>query len=156
MGVDTVALVAFLMRAYEYRHTVLFEETNLIGNVYYVNHVRWQGRVREMFLRQFAPDILRELDGELILTTLRCSCEYLDEIRPFDEVLIRMSLAALSQTRITLRFEYLCERNGAQKIVALGEQQIACMGRRGQEFVPKAVPQSLREALAPFTPEFVR
>jgi enediyne core biosynthesis thioesterase len=141
------------MRSYEYRHTVGFEETNLIGNVYYVNHVRWQGRVREMFLKSFAPEILRELDGGLILTTLRCSCEYLDEIRPFDEVIIRMSLAALSQTRITLRFEYLCDRKGTQKIVALGEQQIACMGRRGEDFVPKAVPQSLRAALEQFASE---
>ena len=31
---------------YEYRHVVGFEETNLVGNVYYVNYVRWQGRCR--------------------------------------------------------------------------------------------------------------
>ena len=41
------------MRAFEYRHLVGFEETNLVGNVYYANHVRWQGRCREMFLRSF-------------------------------------------------------------------------------------------------------
>ena len=28
---------------YEYRHVVGFEETNLVGNVYFVNHLRWQG-----------------------------------------------------------------------------------------------------------------
>ena len=28
---------------YEHRHVVSFEETNLVGNVYYVNYVRWQG-----------------------------------------------------------------------------------------------------------------
>jgi hypothetical protein len=43
------------MRAYEYRHVVSFEETNLVGNVYYVNHIRWQGLCREMFLRDYAP-----------------------------------------------------------------------------------------------------
>ena len=43
------------MRAFEYRHVVGFEETNLVGNVYYANHVRWQGRVRELFLRGRAP-----------------------------------------------------------------------------------------------------
>ena len=37
------------MRAYEYRHVVGFEETNLIGNVYYVNHVRWQGAAARCF-----------------------------------------------------------------------------------------------------------
>ena len=35
---------------YEYPHMVGFEETNLVGNVYYVNYLRWQGRCREMFL----------------------------------------------------------------------------------------------------------
>ena len=35
---------------FEYLHTVGFEETNLVGNVYYVNYLRWQGRCRELFL----------------------------------------------------------------------------------------------------------
>ena len=42
-------------RAYEYRLVVGFEETNLVGNVYFVNHLRWQGKCREMFLRDHAP-----------------------------------------------------------------------------------------------------
>ena len=140
------------MRVYEYRHTVGFEETNLVGNVYYVNHVRWQGRVREMFLKEYAPEILQELECGLSLATTRCSCEYLDEMRAFDQVLIRMSLAALSQNRITLHFEYFCDRKGTQKIMALGEQQIACMRRQGDEFVPTAVPRALRQALESFAP----
>src|ERR1043166_1642233 len=28
-----------LMRFYEYRHTVTFQETNLVGNVYYTHHL---------------------------------------------------------------------------------------------------------------------
>ena len=39
------------MRTFEYRHVIGFEETNLVGNVYYANHVRWQGRCRELVLR---------------------------------------------------------------------------------------------------------
>jgi enediyne core biosynthesis thioesterase len=31
------------MHIYEYQHVVGLEETNLLGNVYYANHVRWQG-----------------------------------------------------------------------------------------------------------------
>ena len=94
------------MRAYEYRHIVGFEETNLLGNVYYVNHLRWQGRCREMFLRDHAPGVLDELTHELVLATVRCSCEYYQELRAFDELLIRMRLASLVQNRIGLDFEY--------------------------------------------------
>jgi enediyne biosynthesis thioesterase len=64
------------MRAYEYHHIVCFEETNLVGNVYYTNHVLWQGRCREMFLREHAPDIAEELTRDLRLVTMSCSCEY--------------------------------------------------------------------------------
>jgi enediyne biosynthesis thioesterase len=131
------------MRSYEYRHVVGFEDTNLVGNVYYVNHLRWQGRCREMFLREHVPELLRELQSDLALVTLFCSCEYLEEIVAFDEILVRMTLAALTQSRMTLQFEYW---RGAQ-LVARGEQRIACMRRQQGKLAPAPVPERLREAL---------
>ena len=67
-------------RAFEFRHIVSFEESNLVGNVYYVNHLRWQGRCREMFLRQHCPEILEELKSGLALFTTQCSCQYFNVI----------------------------------------------------------------------------
>src|SRR5260370_38824410 len=95
-----------MMRAYEYRHVVGFEETNLVGNVYYVNHLRWQGRCRELFLRDHAPEVLTQLAQGLCLGTTRCSCEYLEELAAFDEWVIRMGLGALMQNGMALAFEY--------------------------------------------------
>jgi enediyne biosynthesis thioesterase len=134
-------------RAYEYRHIVGFEETNLVGNVYYVNHVSWQGRVREMFLRDHAPDVVDELKRGLSLATLRVSCEYIAELAAFDEVIIRMRLGALTQSRITLRFEYWRAGGDGEELVARGEQEIACLRRNGPHLEPAPVPTSLREAL---------
>src|SRR5829696_8551310 len=103
------------MRAYEYRHTVGFEETNLVGNVYYANHVRWQGRCREMFLRDHAPEVLDELSRGLHLVTTRVPCEYLSELFAFDEVVIGMRLDNLAQNRISMVFEYYrCTGNGEE------------------------------------------
>src|ERR1035437_5697773 len=59
---------------YEYRHVVGFEETNLVGNVYYVNYVLWQGRCREMFLLEHAPSVLDELRDGLKLFTIKAEC----------------------------------------------------------------------------------
>src|SRR5262249_16018132 len=87
-------------QAYEYRHIVGFEETNLTGNVYYVNDVRWQGRCRELFMQEHAPEVLDELRGSLRLVTTRCACEYLAELTAFDTVSLRMRLGALMQNRI--------------------------------------------------------
>src|SRR5207248_6504096 len=135
------------MRVYEYQHVVGFEETNLVGNVYYVNHLRWQGRCREMFLRDHAPGVLDALAGDLVLVTTRCACEYLAELAAFDEVIVRMRLAALTQNRMTLSFAYWRCRGETEELIARGEQQIACMQRTGERIVPTPVPEELKTAL---------
>jgi enediyne biosynthesis thioesterase len=131
------------MRAYEYQHVVGFEETNLIGNVYYANHVRWQGRCREMFLRDRAPEVIEALKYGLVLVTTRVSCEFMAELVAFDEIVLRMRLGELAQNRITMNFEYW----RGSELVARGEQQVACMQREGAQVVPVPVPPQLREAL---------
>ena len=138
------------MKAYEYRHLVGFEETNLVGNVYYVNHLRWQGRCREMFLHDHAPEILDELSRDLALATVRCSCEYLAELEAFDEIVLRMRLGGVVQNRITLNFEYWRQNKEGEELIARGEQVIACMRREGKRAVPTPIPVPLREALKPY------
>jgi enediyne biosynthesis thioesterase len=136
------------MRAYEFRHVVGFEETNLVGTIYYVNHLRWQGRCREMFLRDHAPDILTQLAQGLTMITTHCSCEYLGELSAFDEVLVRMRLGALTQNKMSLRFEYWRRAGENEVLVARGEQQVACMKQNGGRLLPTPIPESLRTALA--------
>lgn len=138
------------MQVYEYQHVVGFEETNLVGNVYYVNYVSWQGRCREMFLRDRAPEVLVELSQDLALATVRVSCEYFAELFAFDEVIIRMSLGALKQNRITMVFEYWCFARNSKEPIARGEQEVACMRREGDKLVPTPIPKSLRDALHPY------
>jgi len=138
------------MRAYVYRHVVTFEETSLAGNVYYVNHLRWQGRCRELFLREHAPEVLDEMANGLSLVTTRCSCEYLAELAAFDEVLIRMHLGELTQVRLTMTFEYVRLKADKDELVARGEQQVAFMRREKGRMVPTPIPQGLREALRPY------
>jgi enediyne core biosynthesis thioesterase len=132
---------------YEYRHLVGFEETNLVGNVYYVNYFRWQGRCREMFLRDHAPDVLAEIRGDLKLFTLKCECEFLAEISAFDELSIRMRLEDLTQTQIGFAFDYVRHRDGFDDLVARGRQRIACMRGPNNDTKPARVPQQLRTAL---------
>jgi len=139
------------MRYFEYRHLVTFHETNLVGNVYYTHHLNWQGRCRELFLREHAPEIISELQGRLSLATVRCSCEYFAELTAFDEVILRMRLIELAQSRITLGFDYFRAHNGSEELVARGEQQIACMTREDGRFTPTNVPAPLQQALIPYS-----
>ena len=135
------------MRSYDYKHIVGFEETNLVGNVYYANYILWQGRCREMFLYDHAPDIIQQLSQGLALVTVRVSCDYFSELYAFDQVTIRMSLKELKQNRITMLFDYWKISDKGEELVAKGEQQAACMQRQGEKIVAIAVPESLRRAL---------
>jgi enediyne core biosynthesis thioesterase len=134
---------------FEYRHTVGFEETNLVGNVYYVNYLRWQGRCRELFLKERAPDVLADVQDDLKLFTLKVDCEFYAEITAFDELSIRMRLAELGQTQLEFTFDYVKLHQG-ETLVARGRQRIACMRGPNTATVPSLIPPALAIALEPY------
>lgn len=139
---------------YEYRHLVGFEETNLVGNVYYVNYLRWQGRCREMFLREKAPAVLADIRADLKLFTLKVDCEFFAEITAFDELSIRMRLSDLTQTQVGFTFDYVrLGPDGSESLIARGQQRVACMRGPNTDTRPTRVPEPLRLALAPYTAE---
>lgn len=136
--------------AFLYRHVVCFEETNVVGNVYFSRHISWQGRCREMFLRFHAPGILNEIKEDLRLVTLQVSCEYFSELHAFDEIEIHMRLAFLRQHRIGLDFDYFVLSGSSERLAARGFQEIGCMRATGQMMIAVAPPAELLGALRPF------
>jgi enediyne core biosynthesis thioesterase len=139
-----------MLRSFEYHHVVTFDETNVVGNVYFTSHLHWQGRCRELFLREHVPQIVDALGEDLTLATTRCDMEYLAELYVFDEIVVRMWLGELVQNRITLRFEYERRSGDHAELVATGSQQVACMGRRNGALQAVPVPQPLVNALKPY------
>ncbi|WBB75813.1 acyl-CoA thioesterase [Micromonospora sp. WMMD1128] len=137
-----------MSEVWSYRHVIGFEETNLVGNVYYVNYLRWQGRCREMFLRERAPEVLAELREDLRLFTLRVDCEFFAELTAFDELTVRMGLAEMTQTQVEMSFDYLRDADGS--LVARGRQRVACMRSVDGRAVPTRVPAALVRALTPY------
>jgi enediyne core biosynthesis thioesterase len=140
---------------YEYRHVVCFEETNLVGNVYFAKYLSWQGRCREMFLREKAPEVLAELADDLKLFTLKVECEYLAEITAFDELSIRMRLHEQTQTQIEFAFDYVRVKGDEELLVARGRQRIACMRGPNTRTTPARVPEALRLALSRYDAQLV-
>jgi enediyne biosynthesis thioesterase len=136
-----------MSRAYEYRHVVGFEETNVVGNVYFTAHRSGQCKCREMFLREHAMDVVRRLGPDGTLVTVRCACEYHAELGPLEEVVLRMYLEGIVQNRIKLRFEHYRVGPGGEELVARSMQEVASMRREDGRMVPAAIPDQLREAL---------
>jgi enediyne biosynthesis thioesterase len=139
-----------MQRYYEMRHLVGFEETNLVGNVYYVNYLRWQGRCRETFLKEKAPEVLDDLRADLKLFTLKVDCEFYAELTAFDELSIRMHLDDLTQTQIAFSFDYIRLRDGGEELVARGRQRVACMRGPNTNTKPTRVPEPLQRALSAY------
>lgn len=138
---------------FEYRHTVGFEETNIVGNVYYTNYLRWQGRCRELFLKERAPEVLAELRGDLKLFTLKVDCEFYAELTAFDELVVRMRLLELAQTQLEFGFDFLrLDGDGAETLVARGHQRVACMRGPNTRTSPARIPEPLATALEPYAP----
>lgn len=137
-----------MKKKFEYRHTVCFEDTNIMGNVYFANYISWQGRCREMFIKEKAGALLKEMEtGNLSLITLHCSCNYISELKVFDEVVVAMQLESILQNRIKMSFEYYREENGGKIILATGVHDAGCFkrGPSGLEAVP--VPPLLVKSL---------
>jgi len=133
-------------RTYDFRHVVTFQDTNLVGNVYFVNLVAWQGACREHFLRDRAPGVLQRLGGELSLVTVSCQCEFLAELFAFDEVIVKMSLVEALHNRLDLRFDYMRVSAGAEELVAIGRHRVACMRHDAGRLVAAPIPDELRAA----------
>ncbi|MDH2429183.1 acyl-CoA thioesterase [Sphaerisporangium sp. TRM90804] len=134
---------------FAYEHFVTFSDTNLVGNVYFANHVAWQGECRERFLAEHAPGVVADLTaGELALVTVSCSCHYFGELYALDRVSVRMSLRAVAFNQVTMDFTYYRVGSGPAQLVARGEQAVACMRRDGAgALAPVEVPEELRLAL---------
>jgi enediyne core biosynthesis thioesterase len=136
--------------SYDYRHVVTLEETNLVGNVYFSNFLRWQGHCREHFLMERAPGVLRSLTDDLALVTVSCRCDYFGELYATDTVELRMTLGGIDDNQVSMTFDYYRINATPSELVARGSQTIACMKRASHGTTPVAVPDELSRALEPY------
>lgn len=111
------------MPLFDYRTFVSFEETNVVGNVYFANYFVWQGKCREAFLSQHAPRVLDDFKAGYGMITKDSSCVFHNEAFAFEKILIRMGLDKLSRTGISMGFDYYREDDGGGlTLLAQGRQ----------------------------------
>jgi enediyne core biosynthesis thioesterase len=135
---------------YVYRHRVTFDETNLVGNVYFAHYLHWQGHCREHFLADHAPGVLDALGDGLALVTVDCAVEFYAECRAFDTIEVHMVLDRIAGNRLTMCFDYVRVAPGAAELLARGRQTVACMRRGDHGLELAAVPDELHRALVRF------
>lgn len=137
------------MEVFEYKHIVTFDETNILGNVYFAHYFHWQGRCREEYLRRYAPGILDEISSGLVLVTTDSKCNFHKEVFAFDEVRVEMPLILLRKRRCRMAFRYYRLTHEGRELVAEGEQGVACIRKtKSGEVVPEQFPQELYNIFA--------
>ena len=149
-----------------FKHSLIvgFEETNLVGNVYFANYTKWQGKVREAFLHQNAMKITNTQgqlepitkllsDGRLALVTCSTECKFFRELLAFDEVSMHLTLDRIQDHRVLMNFNYYRVTADGEELVAEGKQEIACMQRTSDgrtEVYHEQIPKEFYEALLPY------
>jgi enediyne biosynthesis thioesterase len=132
---------------YEYRFVTTFEETNVVGNIYFANYLLWQGKCREMFIYEYCPDVIDEIYNGLALITLDISLQFVSQLFAFNKVVMRMSLEAESESRILMGFEYYADKGDELILVCKGHQAAAAMRKENGSMIPVPFPDSMLEAL---------
>ncbi len=133
------------MRVYHHRHRVTFDETNLVGNVYFAHYLHWQGHCREGFLADHAPGVVEALrTGELTMATMSCDMEYYAECFALDEIEISMTLREMHGNRLAMSFDF--RRDGRR--VARGTQTAVCLRRTESGMEPIDIPEEMSRAIA--------
>ena len=111
-----------------------------------------------MFLRQHASGSIKELDEQgLSLATSSVAVEYFEELFPFDEVVIRMTLRELTPSSAALVFDYLRQNETSLTLIARGQHTVAVKRKAGivaeSQAVRAVFPPELQQALEDYLPQ---
>src|SRR5437868_836301 len=127
-----------------------FADTNVVGNVYFANYILWQGKCRELFLHEFCPSVVKEIERGHALVTLDLSCRFIDQLRALERVVIRMHVEELSTTRMLMRFQYFRVDGASYTLVCESHQSVASMRCVNGQFVTVPFPDSMFDAIGEY------
>ncbi len=126
------------VRYFEYEQLVTFQDTNLVGNVYFSKYFEWQGKCREALLLEHYPEITKDLQEGFGMATEFAHMDYRSEAFLNDKVLCQMHIPELSRTRIAFSFNFY--RKSDMLLLAEGQQAIIWINAQHK---PSLMPEKL-------------
>ena len=132
-------------RWFEYSHLVTFGDTNTVGSVYFAKYIAWQGECREKLLAQFYPEFAQDLKHGLGMTTEFAHQDFFSEATLFNQLLIRLTVTALTRSRIEFEFEFVREQDG--QLLGRGRQAVIWTNSQHR---PSLMPDKLYDATASY------
>jgi len=131
-----------MSKEYIYKTCVTIGDTNVLQNMYFVNHFKIVGKVRELWVRDCVKNFNDSLQGGLLLGTRRAACEYYHDYFLYDEIIVKMQFTQIKGVSTELLFKFY--KNDSKDIYASSSQTIVFLNR-SHELV--RIPENFREAI---------
>ncbi len=126
------------------------EDANLVGNIYFANYYKWQGRTRDNFFKKIAPEFyIGEKGGEW--RCVHSKVNHINEAMPFDRIVVRMHRKAVFERGVELYLDYFrVNPDGKHQKLGYGEHRaIWHAPDKEGAWRPAELPVSFRQALIP-------
>jgi acyl-CoA thioester hydrolase len=130
--------------------TIRFGDTDPFGVVYFVSYFRYCHHAIEEFLRHlgFRPgDIFRNPEEEYGLPVVGASCDFCRPMRYGDPLRVAIHIVEAKSKSITFGFRFF--HSETEELVGRGTVTVVTIG---PDWHSKALPEKLREAIAPYLP----
>jgi enediyne biosynthesis thioesterase len=118
-----------------------------------IDLLSWQGKCRELFLADHAPEMLRLVaERKLALQTSSASAAITNiPLHPVEEVRVELRLENIKCGQMGVRFDYFAESALGAVQIAEGTQRMSCKKWNGSSLVPCVFQKDLLKALGRFT-----
>ncbi|MCP4133525.1 MAG: SDR family NAD(P)-dependent oxidoreductase [bacterium] len=129
-----------------------YENSNVVGNIYYANYYTWQGYIMDRFLFQNLPDYFGDATKPAYdLFCVSTRVDHLREAMPFDTIKVTMAIKSIHENGASFYFEYFrVEPDGQRVKLAIGEVESVWVGISydpDSVTVEKSFPPDVLEAL---------
>jgi enediyne biosynthesis thioesterase len=106
------------MKSYTYKSVVTIGDTNCLGNVYFLNHLKLSGMVRELWLGSAVQNVGEHLAGGLLLVTHSVSCDFMKDFFVFDPIRCEMIVRNVKRASAELVFRFYHDQTNELHAVA--------------------------------------
>ncbi|WP_027339351.1 acyl-CoA thioesterase [Halonatronum saccharophilum] len=106
------------MKGSSYEIRVTYQETDMMGVVYYGNYLRWFEIGRTEYLREKGMSYKEFEDRGILLPVLESHCNYHSPARYDDLVTIKTKISKLKRTKIEFDYEIIRSEDG--ELIAIG------------------------------------
>lgn len=134
-------------KKFEYPVVVSIGDTNMEGNVYWVNYFTWLGKAREVFLMSVFPDFLQLFALGARIMTHETNIRHMSPAFFPEEIVLKISMGEVRGTSAKMFVEFTRKSTGEK--IAEGWQILVFADNKGK---PAPIPPALREVVLKYAP----